>query len=226
MHRRLFIALPIASGMQTLAAQTSAFPARALKIIVPYMPGASPDVVARFLAEKLHPILGHPVVVENRSGASGMIGAETAARSPADGHTLFISVTGIMAMNPHIFRNTIKYDALRDFKGVSLILDVPFVLTGAPGKPHTQSLAALIAAARQAPGAQRHLRAALFAGDVERGQPQALQGIGGLQQQGGFADAGVAPDQHHRPGDHAAAQHPVQFGNAARRIGQRLRLDA
>ena len=103
-----------------MAAQAPAYPSHPIKIVVPYPAGASPDVVARVLADKLQHSLGQPVIVENKPGASGMIGGEAVARSPADGYTLFMSVTGVMAMNPHIYRIA-KYDPLKDFRGVSLV---------------------------------------------------------------------------------------------------------
>lgn len=163
MNRRLFAgalawAAAALAAVQPAAAQASAYPSHPIKIVVPYPAGASPDVVARVLADKLQHSLGQPVIVENKPGASGMIGGEAVARSPADGHTLFMSVTGVMAMNPHIYRIA-KYDPLKDFRGVSLVLDVPFVLTATTTKPYTASLAAMLDAARQAPGSLKYASA-------------------------------------------------------------------
>ncbi|MFT4196107.1 Bug family tripartite tricarboxylate transporter substrate binding protein [Ottowia sp.] len=155
MNRRLFAGLlalaPALSTTLPAVAQAPAYPSRPVKIVVPYPAGASPDVVARVLADKLQHSLGQPVIVENKPGASGMIAGEFVARSPADGYTLLISVTGVMAMNPHLYPNA-KYDPIKDFRGVSLVLDLPFVLTGSPVKPYTTSLQAFIDAARKEPG--------------------------------------------------------------------------
>lgn len=144
-------AASLLAGAATSAAQTpQGYPNRPIRIVVPYAAGISPDVVARILADKLSQSLGQPVLIDNRPGASGMIGAEAAARSPADGHTLLMSVTAIMAMNPHIYKK-MNYDPLKDFKPVTHVLNVPFVLVAAPGKPFS-SVAELLAAARKEPG--------------------------------------------------------------------------
>lgn len=131
-------------------AKAQEYPTRPIRIIVPYAAGISADVVARILADKLCIAWKQPVIVDNRPGASGMIGAEAAARSPADGHTLLMGVTAIMAMNPHLYRS-IRYDPFRDFKPVSYVLNVPFVLVAAPDRSY-HSLDQLTAAAKKSPG--------------------------------------------------------------------------
>lgn len=128
------------------------YPTRPVKLVVPYAAGTSPDVVARLVADKLQPLLGQPVVIDNRVGAAGMIGAEAVAHSTADGYTLLLAVTNVMAMNPHVY-SSLKYNALKDFRGVSLLLDVPFVLTAAADKPYTGSFRDLLAEALRRPGA-------------------------------------------------------------------------
>lgn len=132
------------------AAKAQDYPSKPIKIIVPYAAGISPDVVARILADKLSIAWKQPVTIDNRPGASGMIGAEAAATSPADGHTLFISVTAIMAMNPHVYKS-IRYDPFKDFRPVSHLLNVPFVLVAAPDRPY-RSLDQVMAAAKKSPG--------------------------------------------------------------------------
>lgn len=126
------------------------FPDKPVRIIVPYPAGISPDVVARLLAEKLSRLWGQPVIIDNRPGASGMIGAEAAAKSPGDGYTLLIAVTAIMSMNPHLYEK-LPYDPLRDFKFVTHILNVPFVLTAAISTPYN-SVGELLEEARKNPG--------------------------------------------------------------------------
>jgi tripartite-type tricarboxylate transporter receptor subunit TctC len=116
-------------------AQSGSYPNRPIKLIVPFAAGISPDVVARLIGDRLAQALGQPVIVDNRPGAGGMIGAEAAAASPADGYHLFFSVKSVLAIAPHVYTQA-KYNPLRDFKAVSQILIVPHVLTASPGVPY------------------------------------------------------------------------------------------
>jgi tripartite-type tricarboxylate transporter receptor subunit TctC len=114
--------------------QTGPYPNRPLRIIVPHAPGNSPDVVARVMGEKLARELGQPVVIENKAGAGGLIGAEAAAASPGDGYTLFFTVKAVVAIVPNVY-NSPKYNPVSDFKAISQIATVPHVLTAAPNAP-------------------------------------------------------------------------------------------
>lgn len=118
-----------------LWAQPGGYPNKPIKMIVPYAPGISPDVVARLIGDKLGQALGQAVVIDNRPGAGGMIGAEAAAAAPADGYNLFFTVKGVMAIAPHIYPSA-KYNALRDFKSVTQILIVPHIITATPAAPY------------------------------------------------------------------------------------------
>jgi tripartite-type tricarboxylate transporter receptor subunit TctC len=111
-----------------------AYPTKPVKIIVPYPPGGSTDILARVLGEKLTPALGQQVVVENRAGATGVIGAEAVAKSPADGHTLLMGVNGPITIAPAI-RNNLPYETLRDFAPVILVADAPKLLVIHPSIP-------------------------------------------------------------------------------------------
>jgi tripartite-type tricarboxylate transporter receptor subunit TctC len=134
-------ALTVATGLAaSLAvpgawAQSGSYPNRPIKLIVPFPAGISPDVVARLIGDKLGQALGQPVVIDNRPGAGGMIGAEAAALAPADGYNLFFAVKSVMAIAPHVY-TTAKYNPMKDFKGVAEILLVPHVLTATPGAPY------------------------------------------------------------------------------------------
>lgn len=144
-----------ASALTLFSAAASAqgaanYPNKPIRIVVPYAAGISPDVVARILADKLTQSWGQPVIIDNKPGASGIIGAEAAAKSPADGYTLLMSVTAIMSMNPHIY-SKLSYNPLKDFKPVSHILNVPFVVVAAPNAPFA-NIADLIKAAKKEPG--------------------------------------------------------------------------
>jgi len=120
----VFAALPFAAVGQ-------AYPAKPVKVVIPYPPGSTPDIVGRTLASKLQESLGQPFVVENRTGAGGNIGAETVAKAPADGHTLLIGINGPAAINKFLYKN-LAYDSDRDLLPVSLLATSPQMLVVTP----------------------------------------------------------------------------------------------
>ncbi|MET0207410.1 MAG: tripartite tricarboxylate transporter substrate binding protein [Variovorax sp.] len=126
------------------------WPDKPIKIIVPFAAGVSPDVVTRILAEPLGQALGQPIVIDNRAGAAGIIGAEVAAKSPGDGYTLFMTVNSIMGVNPNVYTK-LPYDTFRDFAPVTQVALVPYVLITGPNQPDA-SLKDLIARAKARPG--------------------------------------------------------------------------
>jgi tripartite-type tricarboxylate transporter receptor subunit TctC len=123
--------LPIAARAQQ---GTANWPTRPIRIVVGYPPGGTTDILARLLAERLHPALGQPVVVENRSGAAGNIGAEAVAKSPPDGHTLQMGTAGNMTINPSVYAN-MPVDTVRDFQAISMVAQVPNVMVVHPSVP-------------------------------------------------------------------------------------------
>ena len=129
------VGLAAATLLTQAGAQSSSYPNKPIKMIVPYPVGISPDVVARMIAEKLGQALGQPVIIDNRAGAGGMLGAEIAATTPADGYNLFFAVKAVMAIAPNVYPN-VKYNPMRDFKGVGQILLVPHILTATPNAPY------------------------------------------------------------------------------------------
>jgi len=144
----------VALGHVTASAQTPAaagnYPSRPIRFIVPFPPGGGNDITARTLAAKLTEAFGPQVVVDNRPGAGGVIGAELAARAVPDGHTLFLGGVGSHAVNPNLHRR-LPYDPLRDFAPVSLAASAPLVLVVHPSVPASQ-VKDLIALARARPG--------------------------------------------------------------------------
>jgi tripartite-type tricarboxylate transporter receptor subunit TctC len=110
------------------------YPNKPVKMIVTFPPGGGMDTMARLLAGPLQDRLKQPVVVENRPGASGMIGAEAAAKSPPDGYTLLMGSADTHAINPAVFTN-IRYDAIKDFAPVALLGDLPMTLVVNPSVP-------------------------------------------------------------------------------------------
>lgn len=111
-----------------VAADTvSGYPVKPIKLIVPYPPGAGPDAIARPLAQKLGVALGQPIVVENRPGASGIIGTDVVAKAAPDGYTLLYTISGPIVLNPLTYK-TLPYDPKKDFAVVSQIVRRPLVL--------------------------------------------------------------------------------------------------
>jgi tripartite-type tricarboxylate transporter receptor subunit TctC len=135
---------------QFAAAQTEVYPARPVRLIVAFPPGGSVDAVARVLGPPLSASLGQPVVIENRSGASGNIGTELAARAKPDGYTLIIHTIPFVA-NAHLYER-MPYDPIADFAPVSLLCSSPAVLIVHPSVP-ARSVGELLQLAKAKPGA-------------------------------------------------------------------------
>ncbi len=153
MKRRTLLtgATGLAAALSTHSwAQSSAYPNKPIKLIIPYAAGISPDVIGRLISDKLSQALGQPLVVDNRAGAGGMIGAEAAAAMPADGYNLFYTVKGVMAIAPHLYLNA-KYNPLKDFKAVTQVLIVPHILTATPNAPFN-TMAEMVEYAKRNPG--------------------------------------------------------------------------
>ncbi len=131
------------------AARAQNFPTGPMRIVVPFQAGGSTDILARAMAQKLNERFGQPVVVENRAGANGTIGAAYVAKAPADGHTLLLVQTGYVS-NPSLFKS-LPYDQARDLAPVSNLASGPMVLLVHPSLP-ANSLQELIALAKLRPG--------------------------------------------------------------------------
>lgn len=144
------VGLPLAFGIAADAiAQT--YPSKPIRIIVPFPAGGNADILARILGQKMAESLGQQIIVDNRAGAAGIIGAQAAAKSPPDGYTLFMGTTGTQTTNPAVYAR-LPYDPLRDFAPVSNFAGSPYVLVVHPSLP-VRNLKELIALARARPGA-------------------------------------------------------------------------
>ena len=126
------------------------YPTKPIRFIVPFAAGGGSDLVARTVGAKLTESLGQTVVIDNRTGAAGMIGAELASKSPADGHTLLLGSNGPLAINPTLYPK-LPYDAARDFTPVALVTIMPFLLVTHPALP-VRNVKELVALARTRPG--------------------------------------------------------------------------
>jgi len=146
------IVIAAALGVATVApaAHGQAYPSKPIRFVVPFAPGGSTDLLARFLAQNLSAPLGQTVVVDNRAGAGGVVGAEIVARAPADGYTIVLGSAGPLTINPNI-RDKTPYDTLRDFTPITLATVSPFTLVVHPSSP-AKNVRELIALAKARPG--------------------------------------------------------------------------
>jgi tripartite-type tricarboxylate transporter receptor subunit TctC len=169
---RLPAALALASALAFAFAGTAfaqSYPSHPIKVIVPWPPGQATDIAARMVAERLVPVLGQPVVPDNRPGAGGVVGSEAAAKSPADGYTLLAGSSGPISISPNVQK--VAYEPLKDFVPISLLAVNPFMLVVNPSIPakNVKELIALLKAnpgkysfASSGSGATSHLMSVLF----------------------------------------------------------------
>src|SRR6266581_5526868 len=129
---RWMVAVAIALCAAQSAVWAQAWPAKPIKVIVPFTPGSGTDIIARTVSERLSPQLGQPIVIENRPGAGGTIGAAVVAKSGPDGYTLFVHSSSY-TVTPSTYRD-LPYDTLRDLTGVVPLALLPNVLVMAPSK--------------------------------------------------------------------------------------------
>jgi tripartite-type tricarboxylate transporter receptor subunit TctC len=136
--------LPRSAGAQ-------AFPTRPVRIVVPIAPGGANDLIARMVAERLAPVLGQPVVVENRPGAGGNIGAHAVVQAEKDGHTLLLTSANVLAANKYLYRERMPFEPLRDLAPVTRVGIGTILMVCNAGRPW-RSFAELLAFARANPG--------------------------------------------------------------------------
>ncbi len=149
MHRRTLLAA-LALPALAQAQAPAAWPNAPTRIIVPYPPGGSNDILARFLAEALREHTSQPCIIENRAGAGGNVGADVVAKAAPDGHTLLLTAPGPLAINHQVYRS-MPYDPAKDLAPIALVASVPIVLMVTPSLA-AHSVAELIALAKAQPG--------------------------------------------------------------------------
>ena len=148
-HRALKLA-GVALALVAGAAHAQPYPAKPVRIIVPFAPGGGTDTIARTLAQKLTEAWGTTVIVENRPGAGGLIGFQSVLSAPADGYTLGLGTISTLAIIP-LTQAKPRYDPLKDYSAVTLISTVPYLLAAHPSLP-TRNLAEFVKFARGKPG--------------------------------------------------------------------------
>ena len=208
MLQPIMVILALAALPWLLAAPAGAqdFPSRVVRIVVAFPPGGPTDFVARLLADKLKASLGQSVIIENKPGANGAIGADYVAKSEADGHLLFLTTVGAVAITPHLSKP--PYDPLRDFAPITLVVRPTTILVVKPDTP-VNSAKELAALAKNKPeeipfastgnGSMPHLALELFQASAGvkflhvpyRGAAPALTDLLGGQVQALFADTPV-----------------------------------
>jgi tripartite-type tricarboxylate transporter receptor subunit TctC len=166
----LMVALASASSGAQTVLSNDGWPGKPIKLIVPFPPGSSTDVIARIVAQVLSPHIGQPFVIENRVGASGMLGAEAVARAEPDGYTMGIATTSTHALASSLSAN-LRYHPLRDFAPVSMIGSSPYVMVTYP-RLEAKTVQEFIALAKEkrgklsfgsaGPGSLAHLAGVLF----------------------------------------------------------------
>ena len=165
------LAVFVGLGGPAAPAPAQTFPSKPVRLIVPFAPGGTNDIAARGISPELGEVLGQQVVIENRAGAGGQIGAEAVAKSPPDGHTLMMASSSVMTNAPAVY-SKLRYDIIKDFAPVGRVGELPLVIVVHPSVPakSPQQFIALAKArpkdirmATGGPGTTSHLIAELFA---------------------------------------------------------------
>ena len=150
MRSSRWVALAVVASMAGGAAEAGEYPDHALRLVVPFTAAGATDLLARLVGERLSEKLGRPVVIDNRPGAGGNVGADLVAHAPADGYTLLMGPASVYAISVTLYP-TLNYDLTRDLMPVSLVANAPHVLLVNPDLP-VKSVADLVRLARQQPG--------------------------------------------------------------------------
>ncbi len=146
-HRRELIAASLALAASAVSAQKVGWPSKPIRLVVPYSPGGSSDIIARAIAQPLSEALKQPVIVDNKAGANGNLGAEFVAKSAPDGYTLMLCDTGALAISPSVYTK-LGFDPSKDLRGVTMLAYSPHLLVVHPSVP-ANNLKELVALSKQ-----------------------------------------------------------------------------
>lgn len=168
--RKIISALVVGTSLAASLVHAAEYPEKPITAIVPFLPGGSTDMIARTIAARIQPKLGQTMVVENKPGATGAIGAGFVKNAPADGYTLLVASIGVYSVNPHL-QKKLAYDPSKDFDLLTVAVRAPNVLVVNPGLP-VNTVAEFIAYLKKNPqkvsfgtsgaGTSDHLTTALF----------------------------------------------------------------
>lgn len=148
--KTVLAACAAAIALQSPAAFSQAYPSKPIRLMVPFPPGGSTDIVARIVAQKLSAQLGQPLVIENRGGAGGTLGTAVVAKAAPDGYTLTVGTTSTHVVAPSVYAK-LDYDAVKDFQPISLVAVTPYLLVVNPSVP-AKSLKDLVELMKARPG--------------------------------------------------------------------------
>jgi len=147
----VLLACVAATAAAPVAAQTAAYPAKPVRLIIPFAPGGAAHDVGRIIAPRWSELAGQNIVIENRAGASGNIGLEAAAKAAPDGYTLFLGNVGTTAINPSLYKTSLAVAPMRDLVPITQVVDVPSALVAHPSFP-PNSAREMIAYVKATPG--------------------------------------------------------------------------
>jgi tripartite-type tricarboxylate transporter receptor subunit TctC len=147
LNRRDLLGASLAFGLGAANAQSPNWPAKPIRIVVPYPPGGSSDIIARSIAQPLSEALKQPVIVENKAGANGNLGADYVAKSAPDGYTLLLCDTGALAISPSVYTR-LAFDPSKDLRGVTMLAYSPHLLVVHPSVS-ANNLKELVALSKQ-----------------------------------------------------------------------------
>ncbi|MFI5447599.1 Bug family tripartite tricarboxylate transporter substrate binding protein [Polaromonas sp. UC242_47] len=147
---RALLALAVGTAVMAASAQTVDYPHKPIRLVVTFPPGGSADVIVRMLVPRLNDKLGQQVVVDNRPGAGGNIGLTVVAKAPGDGYTIGVGAAGGLSANVSLYAQ-MPFDPIKDFKPVTMLAAIPFVLIGHPSVA-AKNQRELIALAKATPG--------------------------------------------------------------------------
>ena len=170
--------LVLATALLALSAWAEEYPSRPITIVVPFTAGGGVDAVSRLLAEKLNSLLNVPVVVDNKPGASGMLGAGAVAKALPDGYTLLLASAGETAILPLLYKGRMQYQPERDLAPISLVTRVPNVLVASPTFP-PKNVAELVAYAKSNPGKVSYATSGV--GNPQHLNGELLQSLAGIK---------------------------------------------
>ena len=132
--RFLILVFTLAGALAPFAAWGQAYPAKPIRVVVPFAPGGTSDIIGRTLGQRLSEAWKQPVIMDNRAGVAGSLGASIAAKSPPDGYTLLVGNVGPVAVNPQIYK-AVEYDSIRDFTPITLAVTAPQIVVVHPSVP-------------------------------------------------------------------------------------------
>ena len=178
MFRRIALlsAAALACVFQPAVAQD--YPSKTVTIVVPFTAGGGVDAIGRLLADKLRATLGQPVVIDNKPGASGMLGANAVAKAKGDGYTLLLGSAGETAINPLVYQARMQYAPDKDLAPITLVARVPNVLVASPNLP-ARNIEELVAFARKNPGKVSYATSGV--GNPQHLNGELLQSLAGIK---------------------------------------------